>query len=155
MELIDFKKYELLNRLREKMGASEFGHYELFDPDRHASWQEKQGLNQGMLQADAHYLKEQQNQLLYKNLKVVALDSQTVHFSYCDHLKKLSTKGQLSSISITSSADQINNHSACQYCLHKLDYKGFDVYRQRHQAHNEKVLKEFSLFDYLNQYLNN
>lgn len=152
MELIDFKEDEILNRLREKIGTNEFGHFELFDPDRHASWQEKQKLMQSLFQADGQHLKEAQSQLLYKNVKVIALYDHVFHFSYCDLLKKVSGKGQLSKIHVTASQKNLSGQGPCQYCLHNLDYQGFDVYRHRHQAHNEKVLKEFDVAAFLERY---
>ena len=49
MELIDFLEFEPFNQMRERMGTDQLGQFELFDPERHLTGDERSELaRQGM-----------------------------------------------------------------------------------------------------------
>ncbi|WP_396588870.1 hypothetical protein [Bermanella sp. R86510] len=152
MELIDFKHLPILNTLRENMGAHKDGTFELFDPEKHASWQEKEQLKEAIKTVAGQFVRDRDQKLFYKNVPVIALLESRIHFAYCDLLKQLSSKGRLNNLEITQTYKLLHNPTTCEYCLHTIGFKGFDVYRHRHQDYNEKILKQFSLQQYLSSY---
>lgn len=149
MKLLDFKMDADLNNLRDKMGAEHLGNFELFDPERHLSWQERQQLAKQWVEVKGNGLHGLDNILYFKNSAVVAQVDNTFHFALCDDLKKRITHGQLTYADITTFPRLLSQGSNCPYCLHAVSYEGFDVYRHRHQQYNDKILKAFNLTQYV------
>ncbi len=152
MKLFDFHEDETFNQQRLTMNHAELGEFELFDPVRHLTWQERQQIEENWVKVDSHLLHANSDKTLaYKNSYVFARTDELYHFSFCDKLNNLLTKGQLVMIDVTLSQLRLQSLSVCEYCLHAVSYQGFDVYRHRHQAYNEKILKSFVLERYLAQ----
>jgi hypothetical protein len=149
MRLVDFKQNEQLNHLRKLMGAEQLGSFELFDPDRHLSWENRQLLAKQWLPVNGNDLHSRENTLYFKNSPVVAQVDQVFHFALCDDIKKRITHGLLSNVAITTNVALLAGAANCTYCLHAVGYEGFDVYRHRHQQYNEKILKDFRLIQYI------
>lgn len=150
MKLIDFKQDKQLDRLRNKMGADDYGHFELFDPKRHLTWQERQTLHNGWVDVSSNVLHAYNDKTLaYKNSYVFAHNDDTAHFAMCDQLRKRISQGRLGSLAVTLDLNLLNDKKTCEYCLHAVSYEGFDVYRHRHQDYNDRILKNFNLLQYL------
>lgn len=152
MKLTDFKQDASFNRLRMLMGSQEYGHFELFDPQRHLSWQERQFLAGHWLEVPTGVLHAYQDHTLaYKNSHVFSKTEQHFHFSLCDKLKNRISQGRLSAIEVTLSAELLAEKQVCEYCLHAVSYQGFDTYRRRHADYNQQIIKHFSFSQYLHQ----
>lgn len=149
MKLVDFKQDEQLNQLRKKMGAQQLGTFELFDPERHLSWQDRQLLAKQWVQVNSNQLHTKDKALYFKNSPVVAQVENVFHFALCDDLKKKISHGLLSSVEITTKVSLLTGAANCPYCLHAVGYEGFDVYRHRHQQYNDNILKNFQLSQYV------
>lgn len=149
MKLLDFNEDDVLNQLRANMGAEQLGTFELFNPLKHLSWQDRQSLSQGWLQVNGSALHSGVDQSLYfKNSPVVAQFEERLHFAYCDAIKKAVSNGQLNDIQVTTKQSLLTEKPSCEYCLHAMQYQGYDAYRHRHQQYNEGILKGFHLGRY-------
>lgn len=152
MELIDFKKDKTLDRLRSLMGSEEYGHFELFDPQRHLSWQERKSLTGHWVVISSGVLHAYNDQTLaYKNSHVFSITEEHFHFSLCDKLKNRISQGRLAEIEVTLNAKLLLDKSVCEYCLHAVNYQGFDAYRRRHAEYNQRIIKKFNFSHYLNE----
>ncbi|MGR6873400.1 hypothetical protein ACU6U9_14080 [Pseudomonas sp. HK3] len=150
MNLFDFKNDESLNKLRELIGTEQLGTFELFDPKRHLSWQDRQLLAKQWVDVEGNILRSGDDNILYfKNSPVVVKVDDVFHFALCDDIKKRIGQGQLPNINATTCNDLMANATNCSYCLHAVSYEGFDAYRHRHQQYNEKILKSFNLNQFL------
>lgn len=152
MKLLDFKQDESFDRLRKLIGTDDYGLFELFDPLRHLSWQERQALNKDWLEITSSTLHAYGDKTLaYKNSHVFCLHNESIHFAFCDNIKKNMKKGNMNNVSVTLRPDLISKKTVCHYCLHAISYQGFDVYRNRHKEYNENILKNFNLNDYISE----
>lgn len=152
MKLIDFKQDQALNKLRSNMGTDNYGLFELFDPNRHLSWQERQNLHLGWQSVQSSFLRTQGDKTLgYKNTHIFCQHDEKLHFAFCDQLKKHMQQGKLPSVNVTLNEAAFKNQPVCHYCLHAISYQGFDVYRQRHQEYNQNIIKNFDLTQYIKQ----
>jgi hypothetical protein len=152
MKLIDFKQDQALNKLRSSMGTDNYGLFELFDPNKHLSWQERQNLHLGWQSVQSSFLRTQGDKTLgYKNTHIFCQHDENLHFAFCDQLKKHMQQGKLPSVNITLNEAAFNKQPVCHYCLHAIAYQGFDVYRQRHQEYNQNIIKNFDLTQYIKQ----
>ena len=150
MKLVDFKQDEKFNQLRKKIGNSSYGDFELFDPKRHLSWQERKGLIEGWSNISTAMLHAYSDHTLaYKNSHVFSKTDEHFHFSLCDKLKKRISQGRLPDIEITLNESLINKKEVCEYCLHAVSYQGFDAYRRRHEEYNQHIIKKFNFEHYL------
>ena len=152
MKLIDFKQDKKLNDLRHEIGAEDFGHFELFDPKRHLTWQERKSLTKDWVNINANGLHAQSDKTLaYKNSYILSLVGEQVHFAFCDVLKKKIHQGNLSNVDVSLKSELCQGKKVCEHCLHAIGYEGFDVYRHRHQEYNQKILQSFKLEQYLSE----
>ena len=150
MKLIDFTNEPELNELRHKMGAQDLGRFELFDPKKHLTWQEKKSLAENLVNVSVALLHAQSDKTLaYKNSYILSAIGDEVHFAYCDALKNKINKAGLNQVDVSLKWDLFKGKSVCHYCLHAIGYEGFDVYRHRHQEYNQKILQSFKLEHYL------
>lgn len=146
MKLIDFNEDDLLNQLRANMGANDLGTFELFNPLKHLSWQDRQVLAKEWMPVAGNTLHASHDQSLYfKNSPVVAKIEETLHFAHCDEIKKRLSHGKLHEANVTTQPELFKQGQPCVYCLHAMKYEGFDAYRHRHQQYNDNILKSFSL----------
>ena len=150
MNLVDFTLDEPLNLLREKMGAVQLGRFELFNPELHLSWEQRQLLAKQWVNIEGNILHAGAENLLYfKNSPVITKVDGIFHFALCDDIKKKISQGQLIKTEATTSIELLNNAQNCTYCLHAVSYEGYDAYRHRHQQYNEKILKDFNLIGFI------
>lgn len=151
MELIDFHQHAELNQLRHKMGAKQLGHFELFDPNKHLNWQERKTLAEDWLTVPSQSLYGLADQSLgFKNSHVLSRLNGYCHFAFCDRLKKhIHTSG--GDISVSLNTDLLAADDVCEFCLHAVQYQGFDAYRHRHKEYNEKISKGFNLSLYMKE----
>lgn len=150
MKLIDFRQDQTLDSLRSLMGTDEYGLFELFDPNRHLSWQERQNLNSqwNVISSSALHAYNDKT-LAYKNSHIFCEHENQIHFAFCDQLKKNIQQGKLPKVGVTLKEELLNNQDVCQFCLHAISYQGFDAYRHRHQEYNQNIIKNFNLNDYI------
>lgn len=152
MKLVDFKQDKTLDDLRNKMGAEEYGKFELFDPSRHLSWQERQKINSDWVEISSSSLHAYGDKTLaYKNSHIFCQTNDQLHFAFCDQIKKQMQNGKIPKVNITLKRQLLTGKEVCQYCLHAVAYQGFDVYRHRHKEYNEGILKKFNLMSYLDE----
>ncbi len=150
MELVDFKQNDSLNRLRRLIGNDDFGHFELFDPVKHLSWQERKALNLTWVNISSNVLHAYSDQTLaYKNSHVFSITTHHFHFSLCDQLKKGISEGHLAKIEVTLNDALLADKAVCEYCLHAVGYQGYDAYRRRHEEYNQRIKKNFKFKKYL------
>lgn len=146
MNLYDFTLDETLNVLRKKMGAEQLGRFELFNPDLHLSWENRQLLAKHWVDIEGNILRSGSENLLYfKNSPVIIKVDGLFHFALCDEIKNKISQGQLVRTEATTCISLLNGEQNCPYCLHAVSYEGFDAYRHRHQQYNEKIIKDFNL----------
>ncbi len=150
MKLVDFHEFEAFNALRERMGQADLGQFELFDPLRHLTWQERQELEANWVSVPAQTLHSYSDKTLaYKNSHVFSCTDEHYHFALCDKLTKRIGQGRLVETRVTLNTSLLNQHQVCEYCLHAVSYQGFDAYRHRHQEYNDQIIKQFRLETYL------
>lgn len=150
MKLFDFTSDEKLNQLRQLMGAEQLGRFELFNPDLHLSWQERQLLAKQWVEIESNIFHTGAENLLYfKNSPVVIRLENTFHFSLCDDIKKRISQGKTTGVDATTCVALMDGASNCAYCLHAVSYEGYDAYRHRHQQYNENILKNFNLIRFI------
>lgn len=150
MKLIDFTQNQEFNDLRHKIGTDDLGRFELFDPKKHLTWQEKKSLSENWVNVSVALLHAQSDKTLaYKNSYILSVVGDEVHFAYCDALKNKISKGSVNSIDVSLNWELFKGKSVCSYCLHAISYEGFDVYRHRHQEYNQKIVQSFKLDNYL------
>lgn len=150
MKLVDFHDDETLNGLRKTMNDAELGEFELFDPLRHLTWQERLELEKNWIDIRAQELHAYHDKsLAYKNSHVFSCTDEHYHFAFCDKLAKRIGQGRLVDTKVTLNLDLLNGHSVCEYCLHAVSYQGFDAYRHRHQDYNDQIIKGFKLAEYM------
>jgi len=150
MKLYDFKQDDKLNQLRILMGADSFGDFELFDPLRHLSWQERKALSSQWVDITSSSLHAYGDKTLaYKNSHVFSTTEQHFHFSFCDELKKRISQGRLANTQVTLNDSLLQGKMVCEYCLHAVSYQGYDAYRRRHEEYNQRIINKFKLSDYL------
>lgn len=152
MKLIDFKQDQELNELRHDMGCDDFGRFELFDPNKHLTWQERKALIKGWVNINSTVLYAKPDKTLaYKNSHIMTIVNDEVHFAYCDEVKKRISQGKLSQVDVSLNTELFKGKKVCQYCLHAIGYQGFDAYRHRHQEYNDKIARSFKLESYLSE----
>lgn len=149
MELIDFLKDEKLNQLRQKMGACEYGHFVMFDPERHLMQAELELLNAGV-DIKINMLHRQPDRTLsYKNSRVWVISTDELHIANCEKIKQLrhrSTQVRISNQYLPKDLP------VCPHCLLELQYQGLDTRRMRRVDYIEQLVKEFSMDEYYKRY---
>jgi hypothetical protein len=150
MKLVDFKQNESFDLLRSKMGMEDYGKFELFDPIRHLSWQERQSLSSDWSTISSSGLHSYGDKTLaYKNSHIFCLNGDKIHFALCDQIKKSIQQGKMANANVTLKVDLLTEQPVCEYCLHAVSHQGFDVYRHRHQEYNANILRQFNLLNYI------
>lgn len=154
MELPDFLEFEPFNTLRERMGADTLGYFEVFDPTRHLTGEER-----AQLRSDGVRVTRSQVQFLgdhtlaYKNSRVGLLVNGVLHVTRCAHLddfaEGLVVSAQLAADNATGGSEPVK---ACEHCLHQLRFAGIDLDKERKVHHNRKVLNEFQLEHFFEVY---
>ncbi|MCH8533342.1 MAG: hypothetical protein LAT65_21095 [Saccharospirillum sp.] len=141
MKLQDFKAFDPFNRMRERMGTEHFGFFELFDPERHLTGEERSLLaRKGVSVPQAMLGRLLDFTLVYKNSRVALIDDHHFHVANCEHLiskatVRLGTASRAFGPSLT----------VCPGCLQLLSYKGYDEQKARKEGYNRSVLERFTL----------
>jgi hypothetical protein len=180
MKLQDFIKFEPFNELRQKVGTTKLGYFELFDPIFHLTGLERSELElNGRLLTLEHVKTLPDKTLAIKNSRVLVYypdenwyrdkrEFPTYHLAYCsqlDEFAKSSPNAQwLATTRLSEDYDLVKlrstgqvtlvSHSfvVCKHCLHTLGYKNFDEFRNRRRGYSETVLNQFRLADFFKLY---
>jgi len=152
MKLPDFFEDKELNRLRQAMGASEPGNFELFDPEKQLTYSEREALENGLVAIPAAGLRVLKDKTLaHKNTRIWLQQENEIHLAYCKTVQSLRHREQGSTV---STADFITNDetSVCLECLSVLQYQGIDARRMRRAEYSDQVLEQFSLAEFKQVY---
>ena len=180
MKLLDFTEFEPFNKLRQKVGATKLGYFELFDPEFHLTGSERSELElSGRLLTIDEVKILPDKTLAIKNSRVLVYypdenwyrdkrEFPTYHVAYCsqlDELAKSISNGQwLATTKLAEDYDLVKLRSngqvslvshgfaVCKHCLHTLRYKNFDEFRNRRRGYSETVLNQFRLHDFYKLY---
>ncbi|MBU2707643.1 hypothetical protein KCM76_16735 [Zooshikella marina] len=150
MRLINFLAFDAFNQLKEKMGAKKLGYFEIFNPEKHLTGNERIILSEATLTIESRYLRILCDQTIaYKNSRIiVAGKEQTLHVSYCEQVEYMCK--QSASLVISANENLLNSiqyqkFSICHLCLQKIRYKGFDQRIKRRAGYNQLIICQFSL----------
>lgn len=149
MELIDFLTFEPFNQLRERMGTDQLGQFELFDPDRHLTGDERSALaRNGMVLPRSLLGRLLDHCLCYKNSRVSIVVDDALHVAHCDLFP------ERDQYKVGTSARAFEGQPlVCQACLQILNYKGYDEHKARKEHYNRQVLERFTLDAFWSGYL--
>ncbi|MBU2711424.1 hypothetical protein [Zooshikella harenae] len=150
MKLINFLTFEPFNQLREKIGTKKLGYFELFNPEKHLTGNERITLSEDRLTIDSQHLRKLCDQTIaYKNSRIiVAGTDQTLHISGCEVIERVCKQSE--SLVISANENLLNTaefkcFSICNLCLQKIRYKGFDQRIKRRAGYNQLIQSQFSL----------
>lgn len=149
MKLIDFLEDADFNRLRQAMGASEYGRFFTFDPERHLSQSELESLGQGMTLKASVLHQQLDRTLSYKNSRIWVIENNQFHIANCEKIKRLRLAG--SDVLISNQLIS-KEFTVCPHCLLELQYQGLDARRMRRMDFVEQLIKNFSLDEYCEHY---
>ncbi|MSR11295.1 MAG: hypothetical protein EXR84_05775 [Gammaproteobacteria bacterium] len=180
MRLPDFTTFAPFNLLRQQMGTTQLGYFELFDPVLHLTGKERSELERsGVLQALEDIKVLPDRMLAVKNSRVIAYNANenwycqqreypTYHVAFCSQLEELRSAQAGTELLLTSKVAEDYNlvkirtsgevslraHGfvVCKHCLHTLRYKDFDEFRNRRRGYSQKVLSEFNLKEFFHLY---
>jgi len=148
MPLPDFIEFKAFNSLRKKMGTDSLGFFELFDPIHHLTGVDRSNLNRHGLDVPSSQLSCLLDfTLIFKNSRVVAIDSNCYHISNCSSFPKTDyyhIATSLQSVSV--------DLPVCKDCLQKLQYRGYDSHKARKEAYSMQVYERFSLNEFWRQH---
>lgn len=165
MKLPDFNQFEPVLDLRRQMAATKAGHFELFDPDKHLTGEERSRLeNRGVaVTLDALRILPDMT-LAIKNGRVVVFEKEKsagkrafFHLALCPELESLSDNTLIATTCQSSPfpvlADKKRRSlSVCPECLELLGYKGFSLNRNRRIRYSEQLMRHFELADFFRLY---
>ncbi|OPX55177.1 hypothetical protein SAMN02745127_02290 [Oceanospirillum multiglobuliferum] len=165
MKLPDFAEFEPILALRREMGATRLGHFELFDPHKHLTGEERTKLEQHGVLTQLHSLRLlQDHTLAIKNGRVVVFKlaheqgkKQHFHVANCSVLQQCRDDKLIATTSLHSPFPVLDYHkrrslSVCPECLTLLGYRGFSLVRNRRIRYSEQLLKQFQLTDFFKLY---
>lgn len=165
MKLPDFNEFESILDLRRQMAAKRQGHFELFDPERHLTGEERSRLeNRGRL-VQTHQLRFLPDRTLaIKNGRVVVFAQahtkgvkQYFHVADCPVLTSSEGEQWIATTCQSSPFPVLDSHkrrslSICSECLTLLGYKGFSLTRNRRIRYSEQLLRHFELAEFFKTY---
>lgn len=154
MQLIDFLTHDGLVSLREKMGAQELGHFELFDANKQLTLSEREALASTGMVIPAQELRVLKDKTLaFKNSRTWLSFEQKYHLAYCQQAQLLRHRQVQLRIG-TASWDKPKGKDSgvCLECLALLQYQGFDSRRLRRAEYAEQINEGFSLAEFGQQY---
>jgi hypothetical protein len=141
VELFDFLTFEPFNRMRAQMGTDQLGQFELFDPDRHLTGDERSILaREGALLPRGELGRLLDHCLCYKNSRIAVLEEGVLHLARCDGLPQIAQYRVGTSTRALEGFDTV-----CPACLQILSYKGYDEQKARKERYNQQVIERFSL----------
>lgn len=148
MKLPDFLHFSPFNELRERMGAERLGYFEMYDPKRHLSGEERSDLRtQGLLvpRSALYFLGD--HTLAYKNSRVGLVVEKVLHVTRCKVVS-----GFEQGMVVASDEAIAEGVTACKDCLHHLRFDGLDLDKERKHHHNQRVIQQFSLIRFYESY---
>lgn len=151
MELPDFLEFEAFNTLRERMGTDQLGYFEVFDPTRHLTGEERAELRTlGVRVVRSQLRMLGDHTLSYKNSRIAVITDDHLHVTRCKSMETLEEGLAVSGDEAWQSASEAQGRplNVCADCLHQLRFAGLDLDKERKQHHNRKVIAEFSLSHY-------
>ena len=149
MELIDFLEFEPFNQMRERMGTDQLGQFELFDPERHLTGDERSELaRQGMPLPRSLVGRLLDHCLCYKNSRGAITVDDVLHVARCDCFPE---RDQYRAG--TSARAFEGQPLVCTACLQILNYKGYDEHKARKEHYNRQVVERFTLDAFWSGYL--
>lgn len=152
MKLPDFLQDEAFNRLRQHMGATELGQFELFDPSRQLTWSEREALAGPGLNVAGNDLRVLKDKTLaYKNSRVWVEQEGVYHLAYCQPMQSLRHHGPQLHTG-TSEWPASKEGGVCLECLALLQYQGIDARRLRRTEFVEQMREHFSLEEFCREY---
>lgn len=152
MKITDFFQHEGFNRLRERMQTDEFGHFELFDPERQLTYAEREALDNGMLTAEGQALRILKDKTLaFKNTRIWIFYEQDYHLAYCQKVQSLRHHQKILQIG-SGALSAKKNEGVCLECLSVLQYQGVDARRLRRAEFSEQIREQFSLEQFKQEY---
>ena len=148
MQLQDFLEFEPFNQLRAAMGTDQLGYFELFDPNIHLTGEERSQLDrQGLTLARQQVGRLLDHTLCYKNSRVVLVGQGCYHLSHCEALQADHE------VTIATSMQPLSPVlSVCPACLQLLGYQGYDAQKARKEGYNARVLADFALPQFWQEY---
>ncbi len=180
MKLPDFREFEPFNELREKIGTTELGFFELFDPAIHLTGSERSELESSGVLLQSNKIRVLPDKTLaLKNSRVLAYipdeswhrshrEYPTYHLAWCAQLETLSAEHPALNFLVTTrisddySVLKIRGSGevslseqglvVCKHCLHALRYRDYDEFRNRRRGYSQKVLNDFNLRDFYRFY---
>ena len=159
MKLPDFTEFEPFKQLRLSMGARKAGHFELFNPDKHLTGRERSELDQQGKQLALQRLKRYaDNTWGSKNtrLTVYLTEANDYHLAQCTVTQGWQTN-QTVWVSTRRTGnlplgDKSTSRQVCAECLQLLNYKGFDLQKNRKIAYSKNLIKIFSREEFFRIY---
>lgn len=152
MKLPDFLQDPALNRLREQMGATQPGHFELFDAEKQLTYAEREALELGSISISPHSLRVLKDKTLaYKNTRVWLHDDKDYHLAYCPRVQGLRHRQDEVTVG-TGDLPDSKDCGVCLECLSVLQYQGVDARRLRRAEFSEPIREQFSLDDFKLEY---
>jgi len=150
MKLPDFLAFKPFNDLRQRMGAIELGHFDLFDPKIQLSTHEREGLAREGLAIAASSVRELDDlTLAYKDGRVAVFGEEQngrFHVSNCAEVQALvGPEMTLRVATVEPLLSPSSQAKVCEECLQRLRYEGFDMIRHRHRHYSEGILSRFTL----------
>lgn len=148
MELPDFLNFKPFNTMRERMGTDRLGYFEMYDPKRHLSGEERSTLRmQGLSvpRSALYFLGD--HTLAYKNSRVGLVVEDVLHVTRCK-----AVTGFEKGVVVADDEALVGGVSACKACLHHLRFDGLDLDKERKHHHNQRVIQQFSLARFFESY---
>jgi len=157
MKLPDFLAFEPFNDLRQRMGAVELGHFDLFDPKIQLSTHEREALaSVGLAIAISSVRALDDLTLAYKDGRVAVFTEEQngcFHVSNCADIQALGEqKAKFKVATVEPLPSPSSQVKVCEDCLQRLRYEGFDMNRHRHRQYSEGILSRFTLTKFFSLY---
>lgn len=151
MQLPDFLEDSSLNALREKMGATKLGTFELFDPNKQLTYSERETLADTGLAIFSQELRVLKDKTLALKNSRVWLKEDGYHLALCPKVQQLRLQPNEFQVG-TFQWPNSKQHPVCLECLAVLQYQGIDARRLRRLEFAEQISEQFSLAEFQQSY---
>lgn len=147
MNLPDFTDFPPLLALRKKMGATQLGGFEFFDPRLHLTGDERVQLSgEGMAVPLTALRRLIDHTVAFKNARVIVWQEgySDYHLCWCAKFPE--------SEMVNIGAANLLGRSVCSECLDHLQYEGHNSHRHRHQDYYAQVRKQFDVANFFGRF---
>lgn len=159
MKLPDFTEFKPFKELRLSMGARKAGHFELFNANKHLTGRERSELDQLGKQLSLNHLKHYADTtwgLKNTRLAIYLRSAPDYHLAQCK-ITQSWANNQSIWVSTRRTGDlplgnQSSSRQVCAECLQLLNYKGFDLKKNRKIAYSKNLIKTFSREEFFRVY---